>query len=258
MHKSGEDFKIRFPANDSVQTFHCFSVYGVDPRILKEKWFEIFSAIVGELKISVNKLYYEFDRDQSNTTKSVSTIEKLKGKLQLDGRGLSYAIGEEVLKGGMPGQNRSVSINIDIGSIYVCFRASLNDAIEISKSLSSEVAVFHPSYGFLVHGPDGFFVHAWCAGVSYDGMSIGEERAVQRLSSGRTKMKENLHDLYVFNLLTNKHLDRRVGQSSLRDFISDTGAGSLTEIPGGLSVWILDVKEINATREILVDSGIVF
>jgi hypothetical protein len=241
---------VRIPKDNQEIVSSCLAFYSLDPASFDDHGFEMLDVIVATLPMRVTKVYYEFEGSYSQ--KFTSSLVKLKKIADTNTANFEYIGCDELLDKSQPYVSSGVSIRASDHTADICFTSTVLASIEIAGRLSSALARFNPKYGFLNHGPNTAFVSAWAMGISFEGMTDLEEKSVWRLRNKIGSLGSNLHDVYDFNVLSNGHLNQRVGSQSLLDWVKNDKVGKLEEFSSEVFIWKLTVEEVRQARRVLV------
>ncbi len=115
-----------------------------------------------------------------------------------------------------------------------------------------------PSYGFS-HSEIGPLALAYPSGIGIIGIDRDKLKRIDSLGQSLRRTKEHLagklHDVYGVNVLSPRHLARRIEGRTLRDWIGAGDRGELLTIKDDVSAWIVPDPVRPAVRATLFNEG---
>ena len=99
------------------------------------------------------------------------------------------------------------------------------------------------------------------SGLNYDEVDRAERDKITKWLhdsyKNRSYLKGMLRDVYPVNILTDIHLNRDIGDKTLKQWIQEESIGDLYSINNFLWMWVLDNTSINTARSHLAPLGII-
>lgn len=158
----------------------------------------------------------------------------------------------------------TADINLDQGLMVICFDNSLfsNDTSTIEKIISSLIRISDIAYGIYYQrnidkGP-AFYAYGMTTGLGYSDQEMNEADKIAKWMYLESNVRKNfLRDIYRINILSQKHLEKQVYNTTLIDWIKETDSrGSIEQINKKLWIWKVGSDSIDQIKKELGEIGI--
>jgi len=238
--------------------YHAVAFFGVDPNFLGRYAPQVILALSDAAGIEIDQVYYQ-PIETALVTKRFRQSDKARAYLSDLDVYLDYIGADERHRdkneypiAGMSILNRSADLDVYFPSDALGEEGTLSTA----HALFAEACKLKAQYGFLVNGPDMYFVSSYAKQITCETMTEDESSNVELLGHQRPDLDSLLfrkpHDVYELNLLTNLHLDRRVGRGTLGTWIASKGAGVLERIDHDRWLWSVASPDLARIKRELI------